>query len=519
MRKPLTLAAAVILAAAATAAIPGTASATGTTYYVDCAGGNDANSGTSTAQAWKTLGKASAAVFHGNDKILLKRGTQCAGTLAPKGSGTASQPIGIGAYGSGAKPKIAAGGALAAVLLQDVQGWEVRDLDLSNTGSAPQATDVRFGVYVLLTDFGVGHHYIVQNVDVHDVNGCDCQNPHQLTPSGGIGFKAAGANVPTAFDDISVDHDTITKVDRQGIVTSSDWEKRPEYPQGRGASFQPITGLKVHDNILNNIGGDGIAVFNSTNALVESNVLRDFAQRSAEYSAGMYAYNSDNTTFRSNDASSKPGPLPAQPYYFETANNGTVFEYNYSQNNSGGAMGMCNDVGVTAKNNVFRYNVSQNDSGTGSYPWGDHIGVVTLLCGSVTGMSVYGNTFYSTTAERLVANAGAPALNFTDNIFVGRAAGSAIDDPSGTYDHNVYDHVTNVPASDKHALVVNPMLLNPGTANSRTTAGGYRLSAGSPALSAGTPVPNNGGRDYFTYPIPADKPSIGAYAGPTGVKK
>jgi hypothetical protein len=517
-RSPWSLAAAVALAAGALVTVPGVASAAGTTWYVDCAGGNDTNTGTSTAQPWKTLDRANTNVFHAGDRILLKRGTQCTGTLAPQGSGTASQPVNAGAYGQGAKPKIAAKGALAAVLLRDVQGWEVRDLDLSNTGAAPQATDVRFGVYVVLTDFGTGHHYVVQNVDVHDVNGCDCQNPHQLVPSGGIGFKAAGSTVPTTFDDVSVDHDTITNVDRQGIVTSSDWEKRAEYPAGRGTSFAPITGLEVHDNVVKNVGGDGIAVFNSKNALVEANVLRDFAQRSTQYSGGMYAYNSDGTVFRSNDASSVAGPLPAQPYYFETANNGTVFEYNYSQNNSGGAVGMCNDVGVPAKNNVFRYNISQNDNGSGAYPWGDKIGVVTLLCGAVTDMSVYGNTFYSTVAERLVANAGNPALKFTDNIFVGRAAGSAIDDPSGLYDHNVYYHVTTVPANDTHAVVVDPMLLGPGSASSRTTATGYRLLAGSPALSAGVPVANNGGRDYFAFPIPAAKPSIGAYAGPTGVR-
>jgi beta-glucosidase len=44
--------------------------------------------------------------------------------------------------------------------------------------------------------------------------------------------------------------------------------------------------------------------------------------------------------------------------------------------------------------------------------------------------------------------------------------------------------------------------------------GGFRLRTGSPALSAGAVVPNNGGRDFFGNPLPANEsPNMGAYQG------
>src|SRR5689334_3513936 len=43
-------------------------------YYVDCTGGNDANSGTSESAAWKSLAKARAAVLLPGDRLLFRRG-------------------------------------------------------------------------------------------------------------------------------------------------------------------------------------------------------------------------------------------------------------------------------------------------------------------------------------------------------------------------------------------------------------------------------------------------------------
>ena len=52
-----------------------------TTYYVDATGGNDANTGTSAAFAWKTLQKVNASTFASGDIVLFKRGEVFYGSL------------------------------------------------------------------------------------------------------------------------------------------------------------------------------------------------------------------------------------------------------------------------------------------------------------------------------------------------------------------------------------------------------------------------------------------------------
>jgi hypothetical protein len=78
--------------------------ATPITYYVDCASGNDANSGTGPGQAWRTIDKANKAPLQPGDKLLFKRGCAWVKTLNVVWNGTGSLPITIGAYGEGELP-------------------------------------------------------------------------------------------------------------------------------------------------------------------------------------------------------------------------------------------------------------------------------------------------------------------------------------------------------------------------------------------------------------------------------
>jgi hypothetical protein len=81
-------------------------SSSGTTYYVDAISGNDANNGISMKAPWQTLGRVSSARFSPGDQILLKRGAVWREDLTVPSSGSASDPIIIGAYGTGDYPTI-----------------------------------------------------------------------------------------------------------------------------------------------------------------------------------------------------------------------------------------------------------------------------------------------------------------------------------------------------------------------------------------------------------------------------
>lgn len=402
----------------------------GQTFYVDCAAGNDAAAGTMAAP-WRTLNKVNSVTFTAGTTINLRRGTTCAGTLTPKGSGTATSPIRVNAYGTGALPKIVAKEARAAVTLRNVQGWELRNLDITDTGDAGPT---RAGIYVEASDFGVATHFVIDSVVVHDVNGCDCTGYTDL--SGGILFQATGTAVPTGFDDIKVTHNTVKHVDGIGIGTASHWAKRTLLPDGPG-KWVPITRVEVSGNTLSDLGGDGIVIQNGSGAVVNMNVVDGFALRASAFHSGIWPWNSDNTTIQYNEIAHGGGALPALAMDLDTANDGTTYQYNYTHNN-GGMLLACADVG--SRNSLVQYNYSYDDLDTAS-------GVIIFACNGPHDNLVFANNMVCTTAATVVANYSAliPAA-MTNNVFVGAPAGSSFNDPYSHYSGNTFTNILNPPA-------------------------------------------------------------------------
>ncbi len=74
------------------------------TYYVDASNGDDNNLGTQETWAWKTVDKVNKRSFIAGDTILFKRDELWNESLVIPSSGTASQPITFGAYGTGDRP-------------------------------------------------------------------------------------------------------------------------------------------------------------------------------------------------------------------------------------------------------------------------------------------------------------------------------------------------------------------------------------------------------------------------------
>ncbi|ONI77909.1 hypothetical protein ALI144C_31390 [Actinosynnema sp. ALI-1.44] len=473
-------------------------------YFVDCATGDDAGSGLDPSRPWRTLGRVNSLLFRPGDVVAFRAGTTCVGTLAPRGSGTSARPITVTSYGWGSKARIDGQGASAAILLHNVQGWTLRDLDVTNTGPVPAAGQQRVGIAVLLEDYGVGHDYRITGVDVHDVNGCDCRYP---VTSGGIVFYAGGSAVPTGLDGVEVRDTTVRHVDRVGIGIISTWQRRPTYPNGPGTGYAPMTRVRIDGNHLTDIGGEGITVFNGSGAVIQDNVVNGFNERSGDFNSGAYPWNSDSTIFRGNDVSNGKGT--AMAFSVDGGDRGTVFEHNFSHANNGGFLLVCAERDATTENTVVRYNISQNDVGA-TQP----LGVISMLCGDAPNTQIYGNTFYAPTSARLVNNFSPVTARLTDNVFVGMPAGSAINDLNGSYTNNLFHNVSTVPQRALYSVFGDPLFVAAGTATARHTAQGYQLRRGSPALSAGIPVPADGGTDFFGYPIPRRSPHIGAYTGP-----
>jgi hypothetical protein len=105
-----------------------TLSSTGTTYFIDASGGNDANNGLTEQTAWQTLSKVNSYPFAPGENILFKRGERWRGSLKISSSGTVDMPIVFGAYGDGPLPiidatKLTAGWAALGNNLYSLPWW------------------------------------------------------------------------------------------------------------------------------------------------------------------------------------------------------------------------------------------------------------------------------------------------------------------------------------------------------------------------------------------------------------
>ncbi|HZK71858.1 MAG TPA: right-handed parallel beta-helix repeat-containing protein, partial [Clostridia bacterium] len=79
---------------------------TSNNFYYIANNGNDANSGTSTSSAWKTISKVNNSIFQPGDYILFKRGEVWREQLVVPSSGIQGNPIVFEDYGTGEKPRI-----------------------------------------------------------------------------------------------------------------------------------------------------------------------------------------------------------------------------------------------------------------------------------------------------------------------------------------------------------------------------------------------------------------------------
>ena len=470
----------------------------GTSYYVDCSRSHNGNG--SAEHPWNALAAVNQPTFAPGDHVLFKRGTTCVGTLAPQGSGVAGADIVVDAYGSGALPRIDGNGALETVSLNNQQYFEIRDLDV--TDSVNPGTKHR-GVHVAAQDVGKLSHIVISGLNVHDVLGDDTKDANG---SVGIVVSVQGTTVPTWFDDVQITGNTLTHVNREGIVTASSWV------QYDGLQEHPFTRVLIQNNKLSQIGGDGIVTEQVSGALVDHNTLTGFNLASAGYNAGIWPWDSDHVTFQYNDVSGGHGHMDSMAYDIDDFTDTIVYQYNYSHDNDGGFALVCGTADGYVRNSVIRYNVSQNDSYRG-----------IENCSGPTGpVQVYNNTIYVKPGAGMAVlrendNGVTRNVQFANNVVVNAGAPSdatfALSSTTGyQLTNNTFFGTATAPGTGTQTT--NPLLVAGGTATGvGTHANGYRLCTGSPALNSGIAIADNGGLDFFGNKVPAGAPNRGAYAG------
>lgn len=412
-------------------------------YYVDSNRGNDSNDGVSATTPWRSLRRVKDIPFQPGDRILLFAGSRWQEPLIITRSGRHNAPIFFGVTGTGAMPRIDAGGVSDyGVAIFNAEFVTVSGLEVTNDASPVRS---RYGVLVAAENSGVKRGIKVTDMYVHDVRGTNDRKDN-----GGIVFRALGPKFATRFEDLRIERNIIWRVDRSGIAGISD--------QVRVANWFPSGKVVIRDNLVEDVGGDGIVPRGTDGALIEHNIVRYAGSRAPGYNAAIWQWSTDHSLIQLNEAAFTVTRYDGQGFDSDFNSRRTTFLYNYSHDNAGGFLLICSprrnetdnlgNFGTTA-----RFNVSRNDASRIfqlSGPVSDvlikdnvvHVGkgidaqiiIATEWQGwandvrfidnkfAVAGVGRYGHEAGRNGPDYLIAPGFSPAANFRfrGNIFLGR---------------------------------------------------------------------------------------------------
>jgi len=512
---------AVLIAAAMVLAlqVPSTAAhASGTTYYVDAAGGSDSNPGT-ISSPWATLNRVNTTAFPAGASVLFRGGQTWSGNLTVSLAGTNGSPAILGSYGGGRARINGARSSTATVTVTNPAWVTIRDLEITNTTdiTTPASRCYR-GLYVEAKDTGQRPGLRIENNFIHDIDGLA---NNQCIANGGITVGVRGNSTPTWFSGAVISGNEVARSNNYGISTYTTWcAGCTTYPDESGVPLSevssqryPFTRLTIEDNYVHDVTSGGITPQYADDSVVQyntvdraaSNRLRPGGGNVAIWWQGTHRLSVQyNVVRRTSHDGIFPG-ADSTAFDADMDSVDSVVQHNITSENAGGFI-LCIQ---NSKNLVVRGNLSMADTERHLSFW--------QTC---TDSRVYNNTFAVTDGQTPVRTSvsGAPTDHPNDAI-VGTKAGYLgtliynnvfynparvpLDGPvweqNVRYDHNLYwsgaAATTEVPSGDQSAVVADPELTLPvlpaGGQISRADVRTYLLTAttGTATKSRGISVP------------------------------
>jgi Right handed beta helix region len=343
-----------------------------TDYYVSALG-DDANAGTSPADAWLTVQRVNNGQYNPGDRILFEGGKTFGGNLYLDGSdaGTPDAPITIGSYGIGRATIYAGDGT--GILIYNAAGYIIRDLYIVGSGST---TNLGEGIF-FFTDLPGDVKLPCVRIDHVDA-----------VRFGDYGILIGADNANTGYRDVRITYTIASDNQMGGIFT---------YAQN----------VNVHENVyignssaFNNSGkrgllfnsGNGLTLSSVNGAVIERSVARDngYLSDAGNGPVGIWAFNSTRVTLQFNESyrNLTGGEKDGGGFGFDLNTSDSVMQYNYSHDNQGAGYQLAHKPDTFVhRNNVIRYNVSENDGRAHDY-------AAIQTWGRILDAEIYNNTIY-----------------------------------------------------------------------------------------------------------------------------
>jgi hypothetical protein len=338
----------------------------GKSYFVDSEQGDDATPGTSSARPWKTLSPVNTCKLGPGDAVLLKRGGSWQAGLAPRGEGKPGRPILLGAYGTGAPPRID-GGRSSAVQIIGASHWIIQDLEVTN--------DIAVRASAIKVSSGRGR----QPVDI-TIRRC------MVLDAGGNGIEVgAGEGRGPGYDGVTVEDCLVRWCNGTGITVSG-----TRQDGGKNTVIRRCT--------VYGCGSSGIIIHSGEHGLIERCVAHNNGWMS-DGTVGIWCWNARNITIRHCE-SYRTMYHDGAGFDIDWSCMGCTIEYCYSHDNDGEGYllmgsGTATFEGFPMQTGwcVARYNVSESDGLRG----GGGAGIVS--CETFEDSVVYNNTLIEISAK------------------------------------------------------------------------------------------------------------------------
>lgn len=332
-------------------------------YYVHPQLGNDANTGFSKNEAFKTLKRAETINFKPGDKILL-----ASGQIFKKGisliniHGSKVNPIIITSFPwetshSLLKAIIDFQGEANGVLLEDCSFIEISNISLTGNGYIENNPNqkMRCGILITSKNNQKTEHIIIKKISIFDVyfenhkfkRGKNEIKTANGTQKYGWGIRIINNNHYNIINDITIEACDIKNVSHTGIkLTGND---------------KNISNIKINNNTLKKTGGPGIQMSEVQSVYVANNVVYNSGNnedsRKWGRGSGLWTWGSSKVLIEKNKFLYANGPGDSAGAHIDFNCDNIVLQYNLSAYNTGG---FCEILGNNY-NCSYRYNISIND--------------------------------------------------------------------------------------------------------------------------------------------------------------
>ncbi len=337
------------------------------TYYIDSENGDNSNSGTSEAEAWKDLGGFTGEqALYGGVSVLFK----CGGTYDFKVelndiNGTKENPFVISSYGEGERPILTTQENDEILTLIDCSYITISNLQMV----APNGG----GIWIdTLNKTSVG--ITIDNVYFHGMPNGKVDNRDNLS-IGAAGARAAvmvkglPARSRYAVNDLTIKNCEVYDC-ANGFLIWGSWNDE-QNPWCEEKDADPIynTGLLIEGCYFHEMDAEAVIVGICDGALVTNCRAINTCQGEGVdengeilyFTAAMWFWGSENSTIQYCEIAGQKNFGDGMSIDFDSCTNNCTYQYIYSHDNM---RFMCNNAKESPqKNNTVRYCLSVNDNG------------------------------------------------------------------------------------------------------------------------------------------------------------